>query len=105
MLRGHVSPLSTTIWFCSEAILPSVKDDSSGEAFHPVVAPVGHQRPLSSELEPHGRWMRSRRCGAVPVSAFARMGRQRAPAAPAASPPRNVRRRKVFADIAVGASA
>src|ERR1700690_2098626 len=81
MLRGHVRPLSTTIWSCSDAIFPSVNEDRSGEAFHPVVpvAPaVGHQRPLSSEWDPHGRWMRSRRCGATPVWAFAMMGRHRA---------------------------
>src|SRR5579862_442512 len=53
-LRGFVKPLSTTIWFCSDAILPSVNDDSRGDAVQPVVPPVGHQRPLPSDDEPHG---------------------------------------------------
>jgi hypothetical protein len=40
--------------FWSEAIFPSVNDERSGEAVHPFVAPVGHQRPLPSDDEPHG---------------------------------------------------
>jgi hypothetical protein len=57
MLRGFVRPLRTTIWLCSEASFPSVKDESRGDAFQPKlpVPPVGHHRPLPSDDEPHGR--------------------------------------------------
>src|SRR5579859_2431737 len=61
MFRGQVRPFKTTMWFCSDAIFPSVNDERSGEADHPALPPVGHQRPLLREDEPHGRWMRSSR--------------------------------------------
>jgi len=85
--------LSTTIWLCSAAILPSVNDDSSGEAVQAPPCPtLGHQRPLPSDDEPHGWWIMSKRCGATPVCACARNGRKIAVAAAPAAPPKNVRR-------------
>ena len=55
MLRGQVMPFITTMLFCSDAILPSVKEESSGDAVQPVVPPVGHQRPFPSDEVPQGR--------------------------------------------------
>jgi hypothetical protein len=61
MFRGQLMPLSRTIWLCSEAILPSVNDERSGEAVHPVVPPVGYQRASFDEPRhvPSERWIMS----------------------------------------------
>jgi len=44
--------------FWSDAILPSVNDERSADGVHALGPPVGHQRPLPRDADPHGRWMR-----------------------------------------------
>ena len=63
MFRGQLRPRRTTMLFCREAILPSVNDERSGEAVHPVGPPVGYQR-ASFDVPRHvpsERWMISKR--------------------------------------------
>jgi hypothetical protein len=68
MFRGQLRPCRTTISFCSDAIVPSVNDERSGDAVQPVVPPEGHHRASFDVPRdvPQGRWMMSSRWGATP---------------------------------------
>src|SRR5579863_498429 len=93
MLRGELRCCRTTILFCRLAIFPSVNEDSSGEAVHPVVPPLGHHQsscPVPREV-PHGRWITRSRWGATPVCAWVMMGRNMVPTAVAPTPARKER--------------